>query len=101
MERGIAVTIQDGKQINFKLFNDGLYYFDAKNNKLEDAPAVITIKSLVRAAEDTILKDNANSPVPDYYVDCSLLHTLNDNKQSFSSKQVEEANHARKWKHFF
>ena len=39
-ERAIVVNIQDEKCIKFKEWNDGLYYFDTKKNKLEDAPSV-------------------------------------------------------------
>ena len=43
MERAIVVTLQGGICMNFKEWNDGLYYFDTKNDKLEDSHVVIPI----------------------------------------------------------
>ena len=43
VERAIVVTLQGGICMNFKEWNDGLYYFDTKNDKLEDSHVVIPI----------------------------------------------------------
>ena len=82
VECAIVVTIQDGEYTKFKEYNDGLYYFDTKNNKLEDAPAIIPIQSLVSANDNTFPKDNINYPVTDNCVCCSILNTVADFKKN-------------------
>ena len=65
--------------MKFKECNDGVYYFYIKSNKLEDAPAVFSIQSLLSATDYIITKDNINPPVTNYYVAFSFLHTVADN----------------------
>ena len=82
VERTIVVTLQILKHTKLKECNDGLYYFDTKNNKLEDAPAIIPIQSLVSANDNTFPKDNINYPVTDNCVCCSILNTVADFKNN-------------------
>ena len=76
--------------MNFKEWNDGLYYSDTRNNKLEDAPTVIPIQSMVSENDYTIPNGNINYPVTNYSISCSLLHTVDDNKQSFFPIKFKE-----------
>ena len=69
---------------------------DANNDTFEDVTSFIPIQSLVSSNDGTIPKDNMNSLLADYFSDWYSLHTLADNKQSFSVNQIEGWNHARK-----
>ena len=56
---------------------------------------IFPIQSLVSTTDNNIPKDKINTPITNYYVACSFLNTVSDNKKSFSNNQIEVENHAR------
>ena len=77
MERAIFVTLPDGRKMKFKECDNGLYYFDAKDE--------------VELPKDKNIKEE----VKNYSNEVNLLSTVAENKSLFSRREIQGAKNAR------